>query len=126
MEKGPENTEAIYPEWKRYFLNENTTERALQFYKVRQGKQVLKAQRRVHGNAAPAILTALGPPHPPRIKIVASSMTIWERKKFKINLQRHRRPTSATSVVYENSLLGAQMTAFYSPQAPQSPKPRQF
>lgn len=28
--------------WERYFLNENATETALQFYKVRQGKQVLK------------------------------------------------------------------------------------
>ena len=105
----------MYPKWKRYFLNENATEMALQFYKVRQGRQVLKAQRHVHGNATPAILTALGPPHPPRIKIVASTMTIWERKKFKINLQRHRHPTSSTSVVNENSLLGSQMRVFYSP-----------
>lgn len=46
------------------------------------GEASLNTQQHVHGNATAAVLTALGPPQPPRINIVASSMTIWGQKEI--------------------------------------------
>lgn len=69
--------QTIHPKGKGT-LNENAAESL----ERRGGEASPQTQQHAHGNATAAILTALGPPHPPRINIVASSMTIWGQKEI--------------------------------------------